>query len=452
MAKQGSYALLDDTHPRLQYSGQWAFSVGETDTIGKSTGLAYQRTLHKASTSGASVQVTFEGTGFEFTGTANATKQENAPLYTCRIDGIPVDGGWAQGKENRISFCEKTGLPGGSHTASLTLDTPSPVGAPLLFDYVTYEPLQNAPLNDTPEQVFRGDPRINFAAEWESYSGDSSDITVTTTAQNADLKFTFNGVSAIMYGIIMANDTFDQGQASYSLDKGAEVTFVVPAANKTITETHYDYPYFNLSNLTPGTHELVVKDLTERNSPLTFGYFEITNTPSNSSAQTSGSSGAQPSNSAGSGSHSWPFYWRYRRDCSCWRCALIFIIRRRRRPRFDLDEKPDDQDENANRIADSNVNPGSPGSSGLSPLGHQALGNSAELLSSPGNSSGKHSRLSSNAQSSNTQSSDMHIENPDPTSPVTYVVHHDSGLRMDLNAPPERQSVIVDVPPLYAER
>lgn len=55
------WAIIDDINPALHYSGNWGFSLGETDRIGNATGPAYHRTLHKAQSAAAFVNVTFEG-------------------------------------------------------------------------------------------------------------------------------------------------------------------------------------------------------------------------------------------------------------------------------------------------------------------------------------------------------------------------------------------------------
>lgn len=47
-------------------------------------------------------------------------------------------------------------------------------------------------LNDTPEHVERGDPRIYFGADWETYWEDAE--TFVSTSTGADLSLTFEGM------------------------------------------------------------------------------------------------------------------------------------------------------------------------------------------------------------------------------------------------------------------
>lgn len=71
----------------------------------------------------------------------------------------------------------------------------------------------------------------------------------------------------------------DPDKATYSLDNGPQVTFDLPGIGGSITETIQDQMFFNVSNLSPGRHSLVVEPSGTGGTlvPLTFNYFHIHN-------------------------------------------------------------------------------------------------------------------------------------------------------------------------------
>lgn len=89
-----------------------------------------------------------------------------------------------------------------------------------------------------------------------------------------------------MYGIIpfelKGKYGSDADKATYSLDNGPQVPFDIPGINGSITETIQDLIFFNVSNLSPGHHSLVVQPSGGGSTvvPLTLDYFHIRNVTS----------------------------------------------------------------------------------------------------------------------------------------------------------------------------
>lgn len=279
-------------------------------------------------------------------------------------------------------------------------------------------------------------------------------------------------MSLTLFGILLFEDGFKEGQGSYTLDNGTAITFPIPAGNTTMKATHYDYPYFNLTSLPPGKHELKVKDVTYE-SPLTFSYFEVTNTsftpgavggPSDPLTSTSTSNGLSKGAIAG---------------IAVGAAALVavlvglLIIFLRRRPKFVLSDKdPEEQESDSNhidkfplgleptlpRISSTLQDPESPDAtspkappvvqtqSSAKPT-DSPLKDTAEAVTPPAAVS-----LPSGKTASDTSA--MHISNPAPTSPTSpleggvYVRHTDSGVRMSSAV---NGDLVVDIPPEYVE-
>ncbi|KAJ3567289.1 hypothetical protein NP233_g6455 [Leucocoprinus birnbaumii] len=267
--------VVDDTDDSIVYIGAWFLDAsGSQDNVGN-FGPPYMGTLHGISTIG-SVLFNFSGTDIAVWGTNNeANLNENPdPDWECFVDGNSIgrDSPF-RFPENNWRFCEKSGLPDGSHTLRIDVKVQNP-SQTFWLDSIRYAPSPTAPLSNTTIFIDNTDPAVQFDPLWKSL-GHTANV---TSRHGSTANVTFMGTSISWYAFIPTELPHDESQGSWSIDGGAPNKFLLKGISDQQSSSLFNQLYFTTPELSDGQHTLTVTFLGNRQTtPLCLDYLYVRN-------------------------------------------------------------------------------------------------------------------------------------------------------------------------------
>ncbi|KAF9063864.1 hypothetical protein BDP27DRAFT_1451032 [Rhodocollybia butyracea] len=306
--------VVDDTDPRLSYSGSWSF-VSNTGTSGNPvdndedidemsmTGPAFNRTLHHTTGNGT-ISFRFNGSSYlGVYGTIDGTvAPTQLPSIRCSLDGAdttffnPVfHAGFTN--NNNIACRADPVKPGSSPGEHELIINVTNIDSDWFFDYITYESLANPVLDGEVLQAGNGETTnpsnysmLTFGPGWGPTTSDSSTV---TAIQGSEATVKFNGTSLSLYGNLNGSIS---GAATYTVDAQDPVSFSLPGSNSGLLQKQH---LFTASNFAAGEHTVVVAfDGTAEGMPLDINYFLVNSLTEVQQAPPSPSSSSTPTGSA----------------------------------------------------------------------------------------------------------------------------------------------------------
>jgi len=234
---------VEDSSPLITYSpsGAWRDAL-PLDT----GGLAYSGgNFHSTATPGASVTITFNGTGISFFG----GNRPDYGAFTITIDGNVVSTGRASSPGVQVNqlLGSASGLKNGPHTAVLTNTGPA-----LDIDHIELQ-LGAAGSTTTTTVYDDADPAIVYAGDWSTsvnqvHQNSTLHYTQALGAA-ATLKFSGNGVA--IYGTVSP----DHANLQISIDGK---TTLVNGMSNLVTTLHANTLLYYANDLDSSEHMLIV--------------------------------------------------------------------------------------------------------------------------------------------------------------------------------------------------
>lgn len=205
MSATTRHVVVDDTDPRVQYSGSWFLDQGSQDGFGI-YGPEYNHTLHGTNANNAGIAFSFNGmfnlyslraplneltagTSVRVYGSMNTVDQK-APTWDCFVDKINIGSLPPQATsehDNNFILCDLAQVADGQHT--IVVNTTS-AGPTFWFDSIIYAPSPSDSLDTVVLQIQNQDPSIVFGNGWIN----NGDITNLTNITGSALTFKFNGM------------------------------------------------------------------------------------------------------------------------------------------------------------------------------------------------------------------------------------------------------------------
>ncbi|KIK62839.1 hypothetical protein GYMLUDRAFT_260063 [Collybiopsis luxurians FD-317 M1] len=277
--------MVDDTDPRLEYSGSWSFVSNTQNSFDQSSrsGPAFNSTLH--STSGnVTASFRFNGTSYlGVYGTLDGRRSDGSlGIVTCLLDGAPI-GRYIYDypldlTQNNIIVCHANSTFGGWSPGEheLLINVTNWPNSVWHLDYITYESLANPDVDGQILQVGNPDlvpssnySSLNFGPGWTVDAGDGSTVTATP-GSTAVLKF--NGTSVSLFGDL----SNISNTAAYQIDNDTPVTIQLPGQIGASTSTVTNQLLFTASNLSVAEHTVSVAfNGSQQGMPLDISYFYV---------------------------------------------------------------------------------------------------------------------------------------------------------------------------------
>ncbi|KIK62841.1 hypothetical protein GYMLUDRAFT_242475 [Collybiopsis luxurians FD-317 M1] len=352
--------MVDDTDPRLVYSGSWTFVPDTSDVSGTNfdslsfSGPAFNSTLH-STTGNVSISFRFNGSYFGVYGssdgiTSNSSGFPSGPNIECLLDNVyassPLDSHKANLIDNNILACSSwiDSLPGvssppstGEHELLIKVTNyPAFISGETTawyFDYITYESPPNPVLDG--EILQAGNPEVmtasnysalTFGPGWtyvqDEFEGPAYTTSTRIPGSNATVRFNGRPVVALAFKYHIYGDTLGtsislygdlsspiSNTAAYQVDDQAPVMIQLPGYSDNITLSNQ--LLFTASDLKVGEHTLVVTfNGSQSGMPLDIDHFYIQSltaaqqdslrsSSTSSTSSTSTSTGSAISNSSG---------------------------------------------------------------------------------------------------------------------------------------------------------
>ncbi|KAJ7121026.1 hypothetical protein C8R44DRAFT_671777 [Mycena epipterygia] len=273
--------VVDDTDPSIQYgpNGWYVADPTKLNALGN-FGPIFNGSSHATTTSGSALSFNFNGTSISVLGTIAITTGANNvtdPTWACFIDEIPIENPQPtfQFPENNWLLCDQSKIAAGSHVLTIQVQSK---GQPFYLDNILYTPLPGTIVDSAIVEYTNTDPSVSFGTGWQSLGGEN----VTQTA-GAQVALNFHGTSVSLLGYIPNELSHTASAASYTIDGGPPIDFVLNGLATANAATEYNALLFTTNKLTAATHNLVVTyagDSTK--TPLVVSTFYVTNasTPS----------------------------------------------------------------------------------------------------------------------------------------------------------------------------
>lgn len=261
---------IDDTNPDITYRGRWSEIEGEFRE-NQEFGSVYKGSQHRLQSGDGLLTFQFKGTGsLAIFGTSAPINNSGVydPSYTCTLDGEGVVPEKPLGLAvNLWPLCATNATFAGDHEFRLSARADE---GTFYIDQITYTPDRDSP-PEGPNTV--GINQDDLAVKWLEGSWIGETGGMGTKEPGAKMSITFRGSSATFIGSIPKDKPLRNSTATYSLDGGPRVTFDVPGLNDNLIP-RFGQPFFEVENLGPGTHELVVA-YNGPNAPLVFDYLQV---------------------------------------------------------------------------------------------------------------------------------------------------------------------------------
>ncbi|KAF9483497.1 hypothetical protein BDN70DRAFT_873790 [Pholiota conissans] len=288
--------LVDDTDPRIAYTGPWFTNTGSFDETGDS-GPPLESTLH-GTNDAASFSYDFSGTSVTVAGANQFSTNVSALVsWQCFVDSesIPVIS-FAPPPANRVPFCKKDGLADSNHT--ITVNATVTNQQTFFFDYIQYVPSATVPLDQTSIAVNWTDPQLIFSGTWDFNLPQGP----STIQDAATASFHFTGTSLAWYGFYANNTPFAFTRGSYTIDGGDVIYFPLNAES---TVPRSGLLFFQTAVIPSGQHNITVQYHGNlHTTPLTLESLVIQNSAApNISTSTGSTTGSPSSQSEAPSSH-----------------------------------------------------------------------------------------------------------------------------------------------------
>ncbi|KDR68488.1 hypothetical protein GALMADRAFT_146165 [Galerina marginata CBS 339.88] len=238
-------------------------------------------------------------------GTADNTSVATDPSWNCLVDGVNIspriyDFGPGVAPGNSYLLCNADSLADGEHTIALQMigiDS----GRTFWFDSIFYAPSASVPLDNATVYIDPTDPAIVYGSGWEPLP----DMSQITRQNGAKMTLDFVGIQLSWFAMISHNFSSPPGPATYSIDGGTPISFLVPGSSPV---DRYNQLFFQTPQLSPGKHHFeVTYDGNEETTPLSLTYLVIRNATVPGSLSASGTpAGAVSSASSTSASSGSP--------------------------------------------------------------------------------------------------------------------------------------------------
>ncbi|KAF5388960.1 hypothetical protein D9757_005020 [Collybiopsis confluens] len=277
--------MVDDTDPRLNYTGSWSFisdtnnsSANSFDQSSKN-GPAFNSTLHSTK---HNVTISFRFNGSSYLGVygtqaVGLSVDGVLPAINCLLDGVQI---WifstplpAKNTNNNILACRADSQIGGSSPGEheLLINVTNFPTSAWSFDYITYESLADPILDGEVLQAGNAElipatnySMLSFGPGWSP----NPDGTSVTSISGSEATIKFNGTSLSLYGDFLGNVS---NTALYQIDAQDSVTVQLSAFEPIGKQL-----LFTASDLSVGEHTMVVTfNGTETGMPLDISYFYV---------------------------------------------------------------------------------------------------------------------------------------------------------------------------------
>ncbi|KIK66328.1 hypothetical protein GYMLUDRAFT_70013 [Collybiopsis luxurians FD-317 M1] len=281
--------MVDDTDPRLNYSGSWSFIPNTNNFSGNSfdqtslTGPAFNSTLHRT-TGNVTISFRFNGSSYlGVYGTEDGRRVNGSlPSINCQLDGQSTWGfenPYPQGStKNNALACRADSRIGGSSPGEheLLINVTNYRDTAWYFDYITYESLEDPILDGETLQAGNAAlidasnySMLTFGSGWTESTVDDSTVT-KIPGSTATIKF--NGTSVTMFGDLLSNVS---NIAEYQVDNQTPVKIQLPGGVSALIPLTNQI-IFEASNLSIAEHTVVVTfNGSDSGMPLDVSYFYV---------------------------------------------------------------------------------------------------------------------------------------------------------------------------------
>ncbi|KAF9479672.1 hypothetical protein BDN70DRAFT_878545 [Pholiota conissans] len=315
--------FIDDTDPRITYTGDWFTAPAPSEDIGIYGGV-WNNTLH-ATHSNASLSVTFRGIWVVLYTTNTTPTGLTGPRFQCFVDGVQqtiIGVADTNGPTNHWATCGNDVLSDGLHT--FTVNVTASANQTAWVDFIKYAPSADVDLKGETVLVQNFSPDINFGAGWGPLPVSEANVNPWSSSTNvtgSTMHYEFIGSSLIWYGLATTFVPNVPAPCTYSIDSGTPVSFnTIGRSSRDITQNEFFVIPFQTGALSLGKHTLdVVYNGGLNDTPLILDYLIVQNgtnpaiaaaattTTTNGGAQTTagstttttGGSGAQTQNPEG---------------------------------------------------------------------------------------------------------------------------------------------------------
>lgn len=267
--------VVDDTDPRINYSGSGWFTAPGNDTLGYQ-GPTYLSSQHGLNGTG-SFSFTFNGTSIELYGTNGQVPLGSTsfdPDWICFLDGRSFSHRAASSDaQNNWPLCATTGLGGGKH--DLEVQVTGKGKGTFWFDRLMYTPSGGEGDRSSDTEVLwvsSADPGFVYDDNW-SNAGDAN----ITSSPDATVSFNFAGKQLTWIGNIAGDFPGTAAPCTYVIDGGAPVSFQLPGHAPNDTRFQEHQVLFSTSQLSQGAHTINVTYHGVAATPLTIRYVYVTN-------------------------------------------------------------------------------------------------------------------------------------------------------------------------------
>ncbi|KIK62832.1 hypothetical protein GYMLUDRAFT_242468 [Collybiopsis luxurians FD-317 M1] len=280
--------MVDDTDPRLNYSGSWSFvnaSGRIVDNINES-GPVFNNTLHSTTANGT---VSFRFSGSSYLGVYGTLagrdigEPNGSPLINCLLDGVAITAESREGAEtmNNVMACRANAQFGarlpGDH--ELLINVTNHANTIWFFEYITYESWVDPVLDGEVLQAGNADminassySMLTFGPGWNPGNGMGTSTDTGTPGSEVTIKF--NGTLVSLYGDLTSNFS---NTAAYQIDNQAAVGFQLPGDIGSLGPVPgLKQLLFTASDLSVGEHTVAVNfSGSQSGPPLAIDYFYV---------------------------------------------------------------------------------------------------------------------------------------------------------------------------------
>ncbi|KAF5362891.1 hypothetical protein D9758_007150 [Tetrapyrgos nigripes] len=337
--------FVDDTDPRLHYTGEWQQTSGSAVQLDDGTtlddfdfiwnGKIWNDTVHETKRNNSMMTFSFSGTAYAVIGSFLFTGNSPRGRIDCFLDGNPVpdDGTSYLDDEfpgdllrNNIMICGNGSLnstgaeTAGGHEHEIVLKIESLVHSSFFLDYILYQPVVDGGLGDetSPDQngtdgevmmmIGRGpfgtllddasEHYLTFSSGWQL---DDDRASMLTRTPGAFVSVAFNGTGIQLYGDLGEESSLSN-IAKYQLDDQESQTFPLLPPNDG-SDLFFFQQLFNISGLSPlEEHTLVVThNGTKTGMALSLDHFVVERASTSSFTATSSTPSAESSGGPSTG-------------------------------------------------------------------------------------------------------------------------------------------------------
>ncbi|KAH6902394.1 hypothetical protein BKA70DRAFT_1520700 [Coprinopsis sp. MPI-PUGE-AT-0042] len=262
---------VDDDDEQLVFSGPWTIHKDDFEEY-PVYGPVYRGSQHRLLNATGTVTFRFNGTGkVGIYGTSNARNKSGIfdPSNSCMRNGLYFPGDKPRRAPiNGWPLCYIAGNSKRQHVLTLTGVSSNTA---LYVDKIVYEPDYASPPEAPTVRIKSNDLAVEYLEG--GWTTSMQAVGMLTEHAGAKMRITFTGSSATFIGGIAPDYPGGNSTATYSLNGNSPTVFVVPGSPSD-GSTVYEQPFFQIKDLGPETHELVVTH-NGPPAPLVFNYLRV---------------------------------------------------------------------------------------------------------------------------------------------------------------------------------